>query len=121
MAKVQEKIRFLQEYLDHPENYLPIVDHAWKVFPDYSSLGDLNFGWDAGLIGKNRPYFCECWSGDGLTVRTYFVSREGIESYSIKDLEEMMEREKIAWYIGPRMHKTSVAFFADAYDNEFYS
>lgn len=121
MAKTKVKLQFLQNYLDYPERYMLIFEHAWKVFPDYTTLGDFNFGWDAGLIGENRPYFCECWCADGVTILTYFIVREGIEAYSIKDIEEMLSRERIVWYIGPREHDTSVTIATDSCGNEFYS
>ena len=32
MMKAEAKIGFLKEYREHPEKYLPLIDHAWKCF-----------------------------------------------------------------------------------------
>ena len=56
MAKAKVKLQLLQNYLDYPDRYMLIFEHAWKVFPDYTTLGDFNFGWDAGLIGKKMRF-----------------------------------------------------------------
>ena len=34
MADVLQKIRMLKMFRLNPDKFLPIVDHAWKVFPD---------------------------------------------------------------------------------------
>ena len=38
MASVSEKLELLREIRDRPDRYLPIVDHAWKTFPDRDDL-----------------------------------------------------------------------------------
>jgi hypothetical protein len=67
MADVKDKIRFLEEYREHPEKYLPMTENAWKHYEkaDYGTewYDDpwYNLGWDAGLAEGNRPYFMLCW------------------------------------------------------------
>ena len=34
MADVLQKIRMLKMFRLNPDKFLPVVDHAWKVFPD---------------------------------------------------------------------------------------
>ena len=67
MATAYDRIAFLNEYLQHSDRYLPMIDHAWQIFPQRSEYGEVNIGWDAGLIAEKRPYFCECWA-EGYTV-----------------------------------------------------
>jgi len=70
---VREKLAFLDEYKSHPDKYLPLIDHAWKVFTERDDDGCLNLGWNVGVIGNNRPYFSECWA-QGFTATTVFIS-----------------------------------------------
>ena len=113
-------IRFLQEYLAKPEKFLPLVDHAWKVFPKRSEFGDVNIGWNAGLIENNRPYFCECWA-EGFTMLTYFISAKGIEDYSVEQMEAMLHKAGIVWFKQPQKDKIAVQPFTDSTGNAFFS
>ena len=85
MAEMNEKILLLDTIRNHPEDFLPIVDHAWKVFPamtkgtDWRDDPEYDLGWDAGLLDGKRPYFAESWATGGITMRTYFVSAKGME------------------------------------------
>ena len=120
MADVSDKLQFLQDCLDHPGKYLPIVDHAWKTFPSRNEYDEVNIGWNAGLIGGRRPYFCECWA-DGFTAVTYFISTKGIEGYKAAQLEEMLGKAGIISYNRPDHYETTVMVFTDHYGNDFYS
>ena len=121
MANINDKLTFLNDHRQHPENYLPLVDHAQKTFasrdPEY---GEVNVGWDTGVIEGNRPYFCECWA-EGYTVLTYYVSTSGIETYSVEQIEAMLKSAGIVWYVGERKYPTSVRKFFDNSGNEFFS
>jgi len=83
MADVKDRIRFLEEYREHPEKYLPLSDHAWKQYEKVDRGEDgyddpwYNLGWDAGLLEGNRPYFLECWATCGITMLTYQIPAEG--------------------------------------------
>ena len=61
MAKVTEKLELLRELREHPDRYLPIINHAWKVFPErddgteWYDDPEYNHGWDVGLLPGNRP------------------------------------------------------------------
>lgn len=120
MAHYTEKLAFLDEYKRNPDKYLPLIDHAWKVFPDRSEYGEVNVGWNAGIVEGNRPFFCECWA-EGITVLTYFISTKGIEEYSVEQIEKMLADAEIIWYVGERKHPTSVQKFTDHEGNEFFS
>ena len=120
MAHVNEKIAFLRDYINNKDQYLPLIDHAWKTFEGRAECGEVNVGWGVGLIDAKRPYFCECWA-EGVTVITYFVSTIGIEDYSVKQLEEMLEKHGIIRYVGKRKYDTFVKRFWDGFGNEFFS
>ena len=120
MNMLDDKLQFLQDYLDNPGKYLPMVDHAWQTFPSRNEFDEVNVGWNAGLIDGNRPYFCECWA-DGFTAITYFISIKGIEDYTPGQLEEMLGNAGIISYNRPDHYETSVMVFTDHSGNEFYS
>lgn len=120
MAHYTENLAFLDEYKRNPDKYLPLIDHAWKVFPDRSEYGEVNVGWNAGIVEGNRPFFCECWA-EGITVLTYFISTKGIEEYSVEQIEKMLADAEIIWYVGERKYPTSVQKFTDHEGNEFFS
>ena len=111
---------------NNPEKYLPITDHAWKVFPKKTE-GDewcdpeYNLGWDAGLLDGNRPYFLECWATCGITMLTYFVSTKGIEDASTEDLVRMLTEAGLFRVVNPEGPGTAVMKFEDDHGNEFYS
>lgn len=58
---------------------LPIVADARREMPSRNEYGEVNIGWNAGVMDGNRPYFAECWATDGITMLTVFISTKGIE------------------------------------------
>ena len=126
MANVADRIRFLEEYREHPEKYLPLTDHAWKHFEkvDYGEewYDDpwYNLGWDAGLLEEKRPYFLECWATCGITMLTYLVSAEGIGEYGVPELLAMLEKAKLVKVLDPSRPRTEVRKFTEG-RNEFFT
>lgn len=127
MAKVEEKIRFLKEYRAHPEKYFPLIDHAWKCFAEKDTGEnpwddpEYNIGWNAGVIGGNRPFFLECWATCGITMLTYFVSVKGIEEYGETELLKMLEEERLVKVLDPEHPRTTAVKVNDDHGNEFFS
>ena len=127
MADVNDKIRFLDTLRNSQGKFLPIVDHAWKVFPkentgtEWYDDPEYNLGWDAGLVDGNRPYFAECWATNGITMLTYFVSTRGIEDASTEDLVRMLTDAHLFRLLDPGNPRTAVMKFEDDTGNEFYS
>lgn len=127
MAGVEEKIRFLEEYREHPEKYLPLTDHAWKHFEkvdygtDWRDDPWYNLGWDAGLLEGNRPYFMICWATCGITMVTYYVSTEGIGEYGVPELLAMLEKAKLVKVLDPSRPRTDILKFEDGSGKEFFS
>ena len=127
MAKAEAKIRFLKEYREHPEKYFPLIDHAWKCFAEKDTGEnpwddpEYNIGWNAGVIGENRPFFLECWATCGITMLTYFVSVEGIEEYGEAELLKMLEEARLVKVLDPEHPRTTAVKVNDDHGNEFFS
>ena len=127
MAKVEEKIWFLKEYRAHPEKYFPLIDHAWKCFAEKDTGEnpwddpEYNIGWNAGVIGGNRPFFLECWATCGITMLTYFVSVKGIEEYGETELLKMLEEARLVKVLDPEHPRTTAVKVNDDHGNEFFS
>ena len=127
MVDVKEKIRFLEEYREHPEKYLPMTEYAWKHYEkvDYGTewYDDpwYNLGWDAGLVEGNRPYFMLCWATCGITILTYYVSAVGIGEYGEKELLQMLEKAKLVKALDPEEPRMQSMKFTEDNGNEFFS
>ena len=114
-------IKALKHYRENKSDYLPLIDHADKIFSSRSGNGDINIGWNCGFIG-NRPFFSELWATSGITVLTVFMSTIGIEDCSISDIETLLIEEaryytKLEGYVSP----STMPKFKDHNGNEFYS
>ena len=127
MADVHDKIKFLKVVRLNPEVFLPIVDHAWKVFPDrdtgkeWYDDPEVNIGWDAGLVDGNRPYFAECWASCGITMLTYFISAKGMEEAKTEDLVRLLEGGHLVTFLDREHPRVSVMKFEDDSENVFFS
>ncbi len=120
MENVNDKIRMLRMFQADPDRYLPVVDHAWKVFPDRDEE-EVNIGWDTGLLGENRPYFMECWAICGITMLTYFISADGIGDATVEDLLGMLTGAGLFRLLDPKQPRTSARKFTDENGNVFFS
>ena len=127
MADVKHKIKLLNMFRLNPDKFLPVADHAWKVFQEedrgteWYDDTEVNLGWDTGLLGPDRPYFMECWATCGITMLTYIVSTRGIEDASTEDLVRMLTDAHLFRLLDPGNPRTSVMKFEDDTGNEFYS
>ena len=127
MADVNGKIKLLNMFRLNPDQFLPVADHAWKVFPEedcgteWYDDKEVNIGWDTGLLEPDRPYFMECWATCGITMLTYFVSTKGIEDASTEDLVRMLTEAGLFRVVDPKGPGTMVMKFEDDHGNEFYS
>ncbi len=127
MADVYDKIKMLNVFRSNPDRFLPVIDHAWKVFPDvdrgteWYDDPEYNLGWDAGFLGADRPYFMEAWATNGITMLTYFVSVKGIENATTEDLVKMLTEAGLFRILKPGNNPVSVMKFEDDHENEFFS
>ena len=127
MAEMNEKILLLDTIRNHPEDFLPIVDHAWKVFPamtkgtDWHDDPEYNLGWDAGLLDGKRPYFAESWATGGITMRTYFVSAKGMEDAKTSDLVKLLTGAGLFRPRNPGKPRAEKMKFTDEHGSVFFS
>ena len=113
-------IEFLKTYRAHPERYYPLVSHQLKTFPCRDEFGDVNIGWNCGLLDEKRPYFMEFWATEGISMLTIFISTEGIENASVDELDKMMAAAGICRKL-PNARETEARKFRDSDGNEFFS
>ena len=127
MADVKEKIEFLKEVKTNPSRFLPIFDHAWKTFKkrddgtEWYDDPQYNLGWDAGTLPGNRPYFMECWATSGITMLTYFISAQGLENMSTKDLVKILEDANLVRITDHQHPRAETIKVNDSAGNEFWS
>ena len=41
-----------------------------------------------------RPFFCDCWAEDGLTLLDYFIARKGLEKADFGELFEYLKNRE---------------------------
>lgn len=111
---------FLKEYQSNQGQYLPMVDHATQFFPSRSKHGDVNIGWNCGVLGGNRPWFIECWAIDGITLVTFFLSVVGVEGCSREQLNALLEGAGL-YRCKPGSRLPATALFTDEAGNLFHS
>lgn len=127
MTDVFYRIKLLTIFRLSPKKFLPIVDHAWKVFPDrnegteWYDDPEYNLGWDTGLLDGDRPYFMECWASNGITVMTYFVSVKGIENAAPEEVVSMLTDAGLFRFLHPEKPGVSVMKYEDDHENVFFS
>lgn len=120
--QLKEKLALLTDIRNRPEEYQPLIDHAWQHFEKRNEFGDVNIGWNIGLLEGNRPCFTECWATDGITMLTCFVPTKGIEEKPEEELIAMLAETGIAAMkedAGDR--RPTVQRFTDGNGNEFFS
>lgn len=61
----------------------------------------LDIGWDEGILDDGRPYRAECWTEDGVTVLTFFFSREDLEEADRDELVRYLEQMRILKFLEP--------------------
>ena len=115
-------IAFLQEYRAHPERFLPLIDHQYRLFDKWADEESRNLCWDAGIYEDNRPYFAECWSLYTTTVMTVFISSKGMppDADQRHFLVEFIRNGLIAGLSSEQPH-IEVQTVADDTGNEFFS
>ena len=112
---------FLREYDKHYSLYLPLIDHAGQVFPKRDPKhGEVNIGWNCGLLHGNRPYFAESWAIDGITMLTIFISCIGLEMSLHGEIDQMLESAGL-YRMLPGARRPAVIVLQDKVGNSFYS
>jgi len=120
--ELKDQFEILTDIRLHPENYFPLVDHAEWHHESRTKAGDVNIGWNIGLLEGNRPWFGECWSTEGITMLTYFISTRDMEDRTPEQLRLLLEEAGIVKFIDTDHDNTpAVMKFTDGKGNEFYS
>ena len=121
-APAMDRFEILTAIRTRPEDYLPLVDHARKFFESRSEWGEVNIGWNVGLLEGNRPWFAECWAEDGITVLTYYLSTAGIENKNRRQLIAVLEKAGIVKFADPQGRRyTEVIKHTDGKGDEFFA
>ncbi len=116
-------LEIIREYNSGKTDWLPLISSCGRIVPKREENGEVNIGWNAGLLQGNRPFYCECWAIDGITMITLFFSAEGL------DIDDEAQAEKLFvenGYYKPKKGyeakgKDGLIRFKDADNNEFYS
>ena len=111
---------FIKEYRSHPEKYLFMPDHTGET-PSVNEYGELNLGWNAGLLEENRPFFAEYWSVDHIGVLTFSFSKAGIENRTKEELIQMCLDTYLFRFTGEESDAAEITSFTDEHGNEFYA
>lgn len=120
--KLADQFKLLNDIRNNPDDYYPLIDHACWKYEEKTDSGDVNIGWNIGLLEEKRPWFAECWATDGLTMLTYFVSTSGIEHKTPEQLSSILESAGIVKFVDSDHDNTpAVKVFTDKKGNEFYS
>ena len=68
----------------------------------------IDIGWNEGTLSDGRPYRIELWAQDQITSVTVFLATKGLEDYSNEQFAELLERERVVWWI-PGAKKSAYA------------
>lgn len=122
-ATQSQGIAFLQEYREHPEMFLPLIDHHYKHFDEWEDQESRNMYWDAGIFQDCCPYFAEGWKIFTTSVMTVFIPVKGIswEPNLNNILVEFIRNGLIAGLSGDDLPHIDTKIFTDGTGTEFYS
>lgn len=83
-------LELIKSYRANPDKYYPMAYHMEEV-PGRNEYGEVNIGWNAGLLDKKRPFFVECWAVDQMTMLTVYFSTKKIEDMSAEELDRWLQ------------------------------
>lgn len=120
--ELKDQFELMTDIRVHPDRYYPLVDHAERHFDGRTETGDVNIGWNVGLLEGNRPWFGECWATEGITMLTYFVSARDMEDRTPGQLGRMLEEAGVVRFADPERDNTpAVRKITDGKGGEFFS
>lgn len=120
--ELKDQFELLTDIRINPDKYYPLVDHAEWHYESRTEDGDVNIGWNIGLVEGSRPWFGECWATEGITMLTYFISTRDIEDRTTEQLKAMLEEPGIVKFANPERDNTpAVKKLTDGKGNEFFS
>jgi hypothetical protein len=80
----------------------------------------LDIGWSEGVLGDGRPYRVECWAEDGITMLTFFLSAQGLETWGAAELAALLAREGLVAFKQPA-REVGLMRFIDSAGNDLWS
>lgn len=83
--------------------------------------GDL--GAESGALADGRPYLCEMWLSEGITLCTFFLSTQGLETASAGELVVLVRPRLEAAAVAEehrRLNEKEKLKIRDASQNEMY-
>ena len=120
--ELKDQFDLLTDIRINPDRYYPLVDHAEWRHESRTKAGDVNIGWDIGLLEDNRPWFGECWATEGITMLTYYISTRDIDDKTPEQLMRLLEEPGIVKFADSERDNTpAVMIFTDGKGNEFFS
>ena len=66
-----------------------------EVPPETDEAGEHTVGWSKGRASDGRPYWAECWSQEGITMLTVFLSSKDLEFGEDRPLQNDWPGNKI--------------------------
>ena len=112
----------IKAYREHPEQFLPMIDLKGQIpaVQEYEDYTEHNIGWNAGILEGNRPFLATCWAADQITILTIYVSAEGIENYTVKELDQLFLKIGYYSYRNEENMSNSMDTFSDRERNKFF-
>lgn len=111
-------IDVIKEYRKGIHPWFYMIDHIYKVFEERNEFGDVNIGFNAGLLG-NVPYFAECWATNGFTILTVFISYAGYEKKEDSITDDLVKDG--LFKLKPGYYKPQIQVINDSHNRFFYS
>lgn len=91
-----------------------------SFIPRVNEHGEYNIGWNAGIVEGNRLFYAEVWATDGITMLTMNFSAKGIEEYSEKEIDTLLQNS--GYYTAREGHKLpQIAKLSDGEGGQFFN
>ena len=109
----------IEDYRKHPERYFPLMDHTEEM-PPRNEFGEENLGWNVGMLDSRRPYFLECWRAFKAIIFTVYVSSQGIEDMTARELDAWLQDIEYYTYYPGVSPEPRLGRMTDPQGNEFF-
>ena len=113
-------VAFIKEYRKNRDNYLPMPARSEEIVPERTQYGEINIGWNAGLVEEGRPYYAECWQTANIQVLTLIVSAKGYEGKRMGELDQLFRAAGV-YEKKPNSMPPDLDRFTDENGNDFIS
>jgi hypothetical protein len=113
--------------MEKPMSQYPVPDRSDFTpdqFRDDDTLSEGDIGAATGTLSDGRPYVCESWFTEGMTLVTFFFSIRDLEESSSEDLLSLLRPELEAAAVPEefrRVDPKEVHKIVDSSGNEMYS